>query len=251
MLNFEVVFSSYYGKKIYGKVIYTLFFKEQFKYLKTVHSYHLVDPSPWRAAVRCTRPFSTQKTHLGCKMLLLGKLLTRTFYFYTYYYLGLACHYNLFSTAGHTEKRIKRLFKPSPWTNQRKHFVHHKFCKGIMLNTMIGKLLGLLGMGIRCIRRNFFLGHVCTQTNYWYCSKKVIGEVRKNKFSSWSKMNNELTDFIYNEKKRQQNFFNDNELFYKASSLEALIEAWVQLKSNPEMLTSSFATGTLNKISRQ
>jgi hypothetical protein len=64
-------------------------------------------------------------------------------------------------------------------------------------------------------------------------------------------MNNELTDFIYNEKKRQQNFFNDNELFYKASSLEALIEAWVQLKSNPEMLTSSFATGTLNKISRQ
>lgn len=25
----------------------TLFFKEQFKYLKTAHSYHLVDPSPW------------------------------------------------------------------------------------------------------------------------------------------------------------------------------------------------------------
>ena len=25
----------------------TLFFKEQFKYLKTSHSYHLVDPSPW------------------------------------------------------------------------------------------------------------------------------------------------------------------------------------------------------------
>jgi hypothetical protein len=25
----------------------TLLFKEQFKYLKTTHSYHLVDPSPW------------------------------------------------------------------------------------------------------------------------------------------------------------------------------------------------------------
>lgn len=30
-----------------SKVKETLFFKEQFKYLKTTHSYHLVDPSPW------------------------------------------------------------------------------------------------------------------------------------------------------------------------------------------------------------
>lgn len=30
-----------------NKVNRTLFFKEQFKYLKTAHSYHLVDPSPW------------------------------------------------------------------------------------------------------------------------------------------------------------------------------------------------------------
>jgi cytochrome c oxidase subunit 3 len=29
------------------KVKKTLFFKEQFEYLKTTHSYHLVDPSPW------------------------------------------------------------------------------------------------------------------------------------------------------------------------------------------------------------
>jgi cytochrome c oxidase subunit 3 len=31
----------------YSKVLHTLLFKEQFKYLKTTHSYHLVDPSPW------------------------------------------------------------------------------------------------------------------------------------------------------------------------------------------------------------
>lgn len=47
MLNFGVVFLGYNEKKIDDKVIYTLFFKEQFKYLKTAHSYHLVDPSPW------------------------------------------------------------------------------------------------------------------------------------------------------------------------------------------------------------
>lgn len=47
MLNFGVVFLAYNGKKMDDKVIYTLFFKEQFKYLKTAHSYHLVDPSPW------------------------------------------------------------------------------------------------------------------------------------------------------------------------------------------------------------
>lgn len=47
MLNFGVVFLACNEKKIDDKVIYTLFFKEQFKYLKTAHSYHLVDPSPW------------------------------------------------------------------------------------------------------------------------------------------------------------------------------------------------------------
>lgn len=30
-----------------NKITNILFFKEQFKYLKTTHSYHLVDPSPW------------------------------------------------------------------------------------------------------------------------------------------------------------------------------------------------------------
>lgn len=47
MLNFVVVFLSYFKKKVCNKVIYALFYKEQFKYLKTIHSYHLVDPSPW------------------------------------------------------------------------------------------------------------------------------------------------------------------------------------------------------------
>jgi cytochrome c oxidase subunit 3 len=30
-----------------SKIMHTLLLKEQFKYLKTTHSYHLVDPSPW------------------------------------------------------------------------------------------------------------------------------------------------------------------------------------------------------------
>ena len=42
---------------IINKVFYTLFWKEQFDHLKTTHSYHLVDPSPWRAAEKCVRPF--------------------------------------------------------------------------------------------------------------------------------------------------------------------------------------------------
>jgi hypothetical protein len=34
-------------KLIFNKILNILFLKEQFKYLKTYHSYHLVDPSPW------------------------------------------------------------------------------------------------------------------------------------------------------------------------------------------------------------
>jgi len=34
-------------KNIKNKENYTLFYKEQLKYLKTSHSYHLVDSSPW------------------------------------------------------------------------------------------------------------------------------------------------------------------------------------------------------------
>lgn len=38
---------NYSQSKIRGKVNHTLLLKEQFRYLKTAHSYHLVDPSPW------------------------------------------------------------------------------------------------------------------------------------------------------------------------------------------------------------
>lgn len=47
MLNFFSITFNKNKKNINDKVIYTLFYKEQFKYLKTTHSYHLVDPSPW------------------------------------------------------------------------------------------------------------------------------------------------------------------------------------------------------------
>ena len=250
MLNFFLVIFNKDKNNIDDKVIYTLFYKEQFKYLKTTHSYHLVDPSPWRAAVRRTKPFSTQRTHLGYEMFLLGKLSTRTFYFYTYDCLGLACRNNLFSTAGHTGKKIKRLFKPSLLTNQSKYIVHHKFQKGVMLNAMVYKSLGLLGMGIRYSRRDFW-GYVCTQTNYQHGTRKVIGEVRKNKFSSWSNMNNESTDFIHNKEKRQHKFSNNHELFHKAFSVEALIKAWVQLKSNSGMEIPGSEIEKLQGISKQ
>lgn len=35
-----------YINKIKSKAYFTLFYKEQLKYLKTTHSYHLVDSSP-------------------------------------------------------------------------------------------------------------------------------------------------------------------------------------------------------------
>ena len=44
MFNF-IFFCKNFKKN--NKVLHTLLFKEQFKYLKTTHSYHLVDPSPW------------------------------------------------------------------------------------------------------------------------------------------------------------------------------------------------------------
>ena len=47
MLNFTYFFFKRNINKINDKVNHTLLFKEQFKYLKTTHSYHLVDPSPW------------------------------------------------------------------------------------------------------------------------------------------------------------------------------------------------------------
>lgn len=47
MLNNLSIFKNWQEKDSYNKVSHTLLFKEQFNYLKTAHSYHLVDPSPW------------------------------------------------------------------------------------------------------------------------------------------------------------------------------------------------------------
>lgn len=47
MLHNLSIFKNRQEKNSYNKVSHTLLFKEQFKYLKTAHSYHLVDPSPW------------------------------------------------------------------------------------------------------------------------------------------------------------------------------------------------------------
>jgi len=44
MLN-RLLYSKTFSKD--SKFLRNLLFKEQFKYLKTTHSYHLVDPSPW------------------------------------------------------------------------------------------------------------------------------------------------------------------------------------------------------------
>jgi len=47
MVNSLILFRKWNKNNKYSKVLHTLLFKEQFKYLKTTHSYHLVDPSPW------------------------------------------------------------------------------------------------------------------------------------------------------------------------------------------------------------
>lgn len=50
MLTNLSIFKNRQEKNSYSKVSHTLLFKEQFNYLKTAHSYHLVDPSPWPLA---------------------------------------------------------------------------------------------------------------------------------------------------------------------------------------------------------
>jgi cytochrome c oxidase subunit 3 len=45
--NYKLIFLNTEKKNNKNKISKILFFKEQFKYLKTAHSYHLVDPSPW------------------------------------------------------------------------------------------------------------------------------------------------------------------------------------------------------------
>jgi len=43
----SAIFKNWRKKSFYNKVPHVLLFKEQLNYLKTTHSYHLVDPSPW------------------------------------------------------------------------------------------------------------------------------------------------------------------------------------------------------------
>ena len=47
VLNFFSLNSKWLKKNRNNKMFDNLLFQEQFKYLKTTHSYHLVDPSPW------------------------------------------------------------------------------------------------------------------------------------------------------------------------------------------------------------
>ena len=88
-----------------------MYLYKSFNHLKTTHSYHLVDPSPWRTADRCARLFLTRETHLSSYERFMGKPLTRIFYLYTDYYLGLACQFTFLSTVGHTGKRLKKVLK--------------------------------------------------------------------------------------------------------------------------------------------
>lgn len=76
-------------------------------------------------------------------------------------------------------------------------------------------------------------------------------EIWKNKFSSWDKINYESINFIYNKKSNRNLFFNNKKLFYKASSTEALIKAWTQLKSNSKIFVYDFEVKILHKISKQ
>ena len=47
IFNFVIYKKKTNNLEINNRVAHILLFKEQFKYLKTTHSYHLVDPSPW------------------------------------------------------------------------------------------------------------------------------------------------------------------------------------------------------------
>ena len=131
-----------------------MYLYKSFTHLKTTHSYHLVDPSPWRAADRCAKPFLTQKTQLSSYERSLRKLLTRIFYLYVDYYLGLACQYALLSTAGQTGKRIKRAFKPILSSTLKVLIVVQLFFMGTRLYSLGNTSLRVLGMGIWRIRRN-------------------------------------------------------------------------------------------------
>jgi len=113
-----------------NKIYYILLLKEQFKYLKTSHSYHLVDPSPWRAADKRDESFLTQETQLSYCECWLSKHLTRIFYLYIDDYLGLTYQHVFISTAGHTGKKSKKMFKPTLLSTLKAFIVVQFFCMG-------------------------------------------------------------------------------------------------------------------------
>jgi hypothetical protein len=88
---------------------------------------------------------------------LLGKLLTRIFYLYADYYLGLAFQYALLSTAGHTGKRIKRAFNLILSSTLRILIVVQSFFMGTRLSSISNMFLRVLGIGISCIKRNLWV----------------------------------------------------------------------------------------------
>jgi hypothetical protein len=69
-----------------NKMSNILLFKKQFKYLKTTHSYHLVDPSPWPAVASLGAFMITSGLVLymhkfvgGCNIMSLEKKVKETF----------------------------------------------------------------------------------------------------------------------------------------------------------------------------
>lgn len=231
-----------------------MYLYKSFTHLKTTHSYHLVDPSPWRAADRCARSFLTQETHLSSYERFLGKPFTRIFFLYTDNYLGLACQFTFLSTAGHTGKRLKKVLKPILSNTLIELIAVQRLFTGVILLLMGDRSLRMLGKGIRYSRRNIGIyKHALRQiTNtsgsYWEGNR---GGLRK-RFSLLRQIElfNEPMNNIYTSELKDI-LNNDKDLFYKATSPEALIEAWTQLKNKTSMHTPGFENETLHGISKQ
>ena len=183
-----------------------MYLYKSFTHLKTTHSYHLVDPSPWRAADRRDEPFLTQKTQLSSCKRLLGKRLTRIFYLYTHYYLGLACQFVLLSIAGQTRKRIKRTFKPILSNTFKAFIVVQIFHMGAIPCFWGNWSVWMLGMDLWCISRNFWVyNHVLRQitiTNMYYW-KGNRGGLRKQFLQlRQTESMNQRTRYIYQKNER-------------------------------------------------
>ena len=231
-----------------------MYLYKSFTHLKTTHSYHLVDPSPWRAADRCARPFLTQETHLSSYKRFLGKPLTRISYLYTDYYLGLARQFTFLSTAGHTGKRLNKVLKPILSNILIELIAVQKFSTGAKLLLMGNKSSRMLGKSIWCTRRNIGVyKHALRQVTNTSrsCWEGNRGGSRKQ-FSllRQTELFNEPTNNIYTSEMKDI-LNNDKDLFYKSTSPEALIEAWTQLKSKPGMQTPGSDNETLQGISKQ